>query len=146
MRTLNEKKQNYTNMKKAVVDQIILWIFLFIIFVGFLFFVIEYSNALKVKDNTDAIADYAARMVALGRTDTEIIDGINTNIKDDFFSNVTGITCSEDTSTSNYQVIVNVKTTLNNDFLTSNDIHSKTVVFNETSEFKKECDITIAVK
>lgn len=146
MKTINKKEQNYTNMKNAVIDQVILWIVLFTIFVTILFFIIEYSNAIKVKDNTDAIADYAARMVALDRTDAEIIDGINENIKDDFFSDVTGITCTEDTTASTYQVILNVKTTLSNDFLTSNEIHSRTVVFNESSEFKKECDITIAVK
>lgn len=146
MKNLNKKEKNLTSMKKAVIDQIILWMMMFIVFATFLFFVIEYSNAIKVKDNTDAIADYAARMVALGKTEAEIIEGINTNIKDDYFANISAITCADDTSTSNFQVIVNVKTTMSNDFLTSNDVASRTVVFNETSEFKRECDITIAIK
>lgn len=148
MKTLTKKQKDLTNYKKAVVDQIILWIVLFIAFVGFLFFVIEYANAVKVKDNTDAIADYTARMVALGRSEDDIATGINENIKDDYFNDVSGggIVCVEDTTTSNYQVVVNIKTTLTNDFLTSSNVHSRTVVFNEVSEFKKECDLTLTIK
>lgn len=148
MKTINKNRKNHTSMKNAVVDQIVLWIVLFIIFISFLFFVIEYSNAIKVKDNTDAIADYTARMVALGKTEADIATSINDNIKDDYFNNVagSGIVCVEDTTTSNYQVIVNIKTTMTNDFLTTSNVHSRTVVFNEISEFKKECDLTLTIK
>lgn len=148
MKTINKNSKNHTNMKNAVVDQIVLWIVLFIIFVSFLFFVIEYSNAIKVKDNTDAIADYTARMVALGKTEDDIATSINDSIKDDYFNTVagSGIVCVEDTATSNYQVIVNVETTMTNDFLTSSNVLSRTVVFNEISEFKKECDLTLSIK
>ena len=133
--------------KNAFVDQIILWIVLFTIFVGLLFFIIDYSNAIKVKDNTDAIADYTARMVALEKSDTLIVEGINTNIKDDYFADISesSIVCTEDATVSNHQVIVNIYTTLVNGFLpvSTNNIHSRTVVFNERSEFKKECSITL---
>lgn len=147
MKTSTKKIINYTNMKKAVIDQIILWIVLFIIFVGFLFFVIEYSNAVKVKDNVDAVADYTARMVALGETETTIATGINANIKDDYFANVVAadIVCTEDTATSNYQVVVEVKTTYSNDFIADTNVLSKTVVFNEQSEFKNECKLTLKI-
>ena len=74
------------NMKKAVIDQIMLWIVLFTIFVGFLFFIIDYSNVMKVKDNTDAIADYIGRMVALNKNEADIIEGIN-KVKDEIDSN-----------------------------------------------------------
>lgn len=138
---------NNTNMKKAVVDQIILWIVLFTVFVGFLFFIIDYSNAIKVKDNTDAISDYVARMVALDKNEGDIIAGIN-EIKDDYFANVevANLICNADTSISNHQVIVNVYTSLVNGFLpvSQNNVHSKTVVFNETSEFQKECNLTLS--
>ena len=133
--------------KNAFVDQIILWIVLFTVFVGLLFFTIDYSNAIKVKDNADAIADYTARMVALEKSDTLIVEGINSNIKDDYFQDITegSIICNEDTTLSNHQVIVNVYTTLVNGFLPigNNNVHARTVVFNERSEFKKECSITL---
>jgi Flp pilus assembly protein TadG len=144
-----ENKTKIGQTKNAFVDQIILWIVLFTVFVGLLFFVIDYSNAVKVKDNTDAIADYTARMVALEKSDTLIAEGINTNIKDAYFQDISesSITCTEDTTVSNHQVIVNVYTTLVNDFLSvgNNNVHARTVVFNERSEFKKECSITLLV-
>lgn len=134
------------NMKKAVVDQIILWIVLFTIFVSFLFFVIEYSNAIKVKDSTDAVADYIARMVALDKPTTDIVAGAN-KVKDDYFATIQDgdLTCITDNSQSNYQVVMNVFTTLNNGFLSlgGQNVHSKTVVFNESSEFQKECSLTL---
>lgn len=134
------------NMKKAVVDQIILWIVLFTIFVSFLFFVIEYSNAIKVKDSTDAVADYVARMIALDKPTNDIVDGAN-NIKDDYFATIqyADLTCVTDNTQANYQVIMNVYTTLNNDFLSlgNQNVHSRTVVFNEKNEFQKECSITL---
>lgn len=138
---------NNKNMKKAAIDQIILWIVLLTIFATFLFFVIDYSNAIKVKDNTDAIADYTARMVALDKTESDIIDGAN-RIKDDYFTAIQDgdLVCNIDSSISNHQVIINIYTTLVNGFLAlgSNNIHSKTVVFNESSEFQKECSLTLS--
>lgn len=136
-----------TNMKKAVVDQIILWIVLFTIFVSFLFFIIDYSNAVKVKDNTDAIADYIGRMVALDKNEADIITGIN-EVKDDYFTptQVADLVCNTDNTVSNHQVVVNVYTTIINSFLpvTQNNVHSKTVVFNESSESQKECSLTLS--
>ena len=138
---------NNTNMKKAVVDQIILWIVLFTIFVSFLFFIIDYSNAMKVKDNTDAIADYIGRMIALNKNEADIITGVN-NVKDNYFAptQVADLVCNTNNTVLNHQVIVNVYTTIINSFLpvTQNNIHSKTVVFNESSESQKECSITLS--
>lgn len=135
------------SMKKAAIDQIILWIVLFTIFVSFLFFIIDYSNAIKVKDNTDAVADYVARMVALDKPNSEIITGAN-KIKDSYFATIQegDIICNIDTSISNHEVIMNVYTTLTNGFLNAgnNNVHSKTVVFNESSEFQKECSLTLS--
>lgn len=138
---------NNKNMKKAIADQIILWIVLFTVFVSFLFFIIDYSNAIKVKDNTDAIADYIARMAALDKPEDDIVIGVN-QIKDDYISNVTAIdlVCNVNTAISNHQVIVNVYATLVNNFLPvqNNNVHSKTVVFNDSGEFQKECSLTLS--
>lgn len=134
-------------MKKGVVDQIILWIVLFIVFVGFLFFIIDYSNAIKVKDNTDALADYVARMTALNKDEADIITGANT-IKDDYVATITAdkLICVENNALANHQVVVNVFATLVNNFLPvgNNNVHSKVVVFNEASEFQKECTLTLS--
>ena len=138
---------NNQNMKKAVVDQIILWIVLFTIFVSFLFFVIDYSNAVKVKENSDAIATYIARMVSLNKSEDEIISGAN-KIKDNYFAPIkTGdLVCVIDNTASNYQVISNVYTTIINGFIKigTNNVHSKIVVYNESSDLQKECSLTLS--
>ncbi len=138
---------NNQNMKKAVVDQIILWIVLFTIFVSFLFFVIDYSNAVKVKENSDSIATYIARMISLNKSEDEIIAGVN-KIKDSYFASIQSgdLICISDNTTSNYQVISNVYTTIINSFIKvgTNNVHSKIVVYNENSEFQKECSLTLS--
>lgn len=138
---------NNINLKNAIIDQILLWIVLFTIFVGFLFFIIDYSNTVKAQDNTSAIADYIARMNALDKQESDIVIGIN-QIKNSYFATVTSndLNCTTNTGISNYQVIVNVYATMINNFLSSqaNNIHSKAVVFNESSAFQKECSLTLS--
>jgi len=138
---------NNSNMKKAIIDQILLWIVLFTIFVSLLFFIIDYSNTVKAQDNTSAIADYIARMNALDKNEADIVIGIN-QIKNNYFVPVTAndLNCTIDNTISNHQVIVNVYATMVNNFLSAqaNNIHSKAVVFNESSEFQKECSLTLS--
>jgi Flp pilus assembly protein TadG len=141
-------KTNKTkNLKHAFVEQIILWIMLFIAFVGFLFFTIDYANALKVKDNSDAIGDYVARMISLDKPHEEIIQGVN-NIKEDYVTPLTvdSLSCTTDNAVSNHQVIVNVYANLVNNFLPvgNDNVHSKTVVFNEQSEFEQTCTLNLS--
>lgn len=148
MKTTIKNKKKPTNFKDAVVEQIILWIVIFTSFVSFLFFIIDYSNALKVNENADAISAYAARMVALNEEDADIVAGIN-NIKGDYVQTLqaSDLSCTESSSVENRQVIMNVYATLDNSFLPSetNNVHSKIVVFNESSAFQKECNITLTL-
>ncbi len=135
-----------TNKKiyKGAIDQIMLWMVLFSIFVGFLFFIIDYSTAIRMKDNCDTIADYGARMTALGKDTTVISDGIN-NLKLDYFPNVGSgsIVCTTDSGVENYQVIFNVYATYNSNFLQNSSIHAKRVVFNEINKFQITCNLTL---
>lgn len=140
------KTNNFSTYKKAVVDQILLWIMLFIAFVGFLFFIIDYANAIKVKDNADALTDYAARMISLDKPMGEVVTGLN-RLKDDYIATIqeSDITCTEDSTSLNHQVIMNIYSTLTNNFLptSNNNVHARTVVFNESSEVEKECSLTL---
>ena len=136
-----------TNMKQAIIDQILLWIVMITFFATFLFFVINYSTALRIKDNIDALADYGARMIALGRTDAEVVAGMN-NIKLNSMATIqeADLNCVE-AATSNYQVQMIVQTTFDSTFLeaTPNNVLGKTVVFNEISELEKTCTITVSM-
>ena len=165
---------NNTNMKKAAIDQIIVWIVLFTLFVGFLFFIIEYATAMKVKDDTDAVADFMARKVSLNNTDVDgdgILDNLDLDasgngytdllatklnaIKNSYFKDIDGdndISCTKksisDTDADNYQVIANVKTTLSNGFMPTglDNVHSRVVVFNEDDKYEVECTLTLYMK
>ncbi len=140
------KTNKPNNFKDAVVEQIVLWIVIFMSFVTVLFFVIDYSNAIKANENAESLSQYASRMIALNKDIDDVITGMN-NIKGNHVESIQAddLSCVEDSSISNRQVIVNIYATLDNNFLSEgNNIHSKTVVFNESSEFQKECSLTLS--
>ena len=74
-------------MKKAVVDQILLWTVIFVSFVTMLFVVIDYSMIMRMKGNVDIMSQYSARMIAIGKTDAEIATQLN-SMKLSYFSNI----------------------------------------------------------
>lgn len=142
-------KINKDNAKPAYVENIILWIVLFVSFATLFFFIVEYSVTLKVIDKTNALSDYGSRSIALGNNPSDVVNGLN-QIKGDTFNTITidNLTCTEDTTVQNYQVIFNTYTTYSNNFLSgqgANNIHAKSVVFNETSNSLKICNLYITI-
>lgn len=135
-------------MKKAVVDQILLWLTLFVAFVSFLFFIIDYSLSIRVKENADSLSSYGARMVALGKSAEEVATGLN-NIKLGAVSNITAadIVCVDDAAIDNYQVHFNVIGTYTSQFLNTgeNNINSIAVVFNEISDVQRTCTLNLTI-
>ena len=132
-------------MKKAFVDQIVLWITGFIFFVILLFMTIEYAQALRIKENLDAISNYGARMVALGKTNEEIAAGLD-GVKLGIFGEIlpSDIICISSESQT-YQAIFVAKTTYVNDFLEDkeNNVNSKTIFFNESSSNEINCELRL---
>ena len=139
------KRSSKTIFKKAVIDQMLLWIVLFISFVTIFLLVIDYYMVLKTKDRTDTIVNYGVRMKALGRDDIDIVSGIN-NIKSDFFDTVItdDLSCTDDNETTSYQVIFSTSVTFNNMFLSDTDqINSKASAFNEVNSHNIDCNLTL---
>lgn len=132
-------------MKKAFVDQIVLWITGFIFFVILLFMTIEYAQALRIKENLDAISNYGARMVALGKTNEEMAIGLN-KVRLGIFDEIqpSDIICISSESQT-YQAIFVAKTTYVNDFLEDkeNNVNSKTIFFNESSSNEINCELRL---
>lgn len=132
-------------MKRAFIDQIVLWIIGIVLFVVLLFFTIEYAQALRIKENLDRISNYGARMVALGKTNEEITTGLN-QIRLGTFSQITSsdIVCVDGTA-QNYQAIFTVKTTYNNRFLPNkaDNVDSITVFFHEVSPTERTCTLQL---
>ncbi len=142
-------KTEKNSTKAAYVENIILWIVLFVGFVTLFFFIVEYSVTVKVIDKTDSLSDYGARAISLGNSESDVVNGLN-QIKGDSFNTITidNLTCSENVGVENYQVIFNTYTTYANNFLVGqgeNNIHAKSVVFNETSSTEKVCNLYITI-
>ena len=134
-------------MRKAVIDQIILWIVLFVSFISIFFITIDYSMVIKIKDKSDALSSYGARTKALGEDDSDIIQGLN-NVKGDFFDTISdeNLTC-EELATSNYQVIFTTNISFNNRFLSDGKkIYSTSSAFNEINSTDQNCSLNLSVQ
>ena len=132
-------------MRKAVIDQMLLWIIIIISFFTILFLVIDYYMVLKTKDRTDSIVNYGVRMKALGRDDVDIVSGIN-NIKSSFFDTVVidDFNCVDDNETTGYQVTFTTSVTFNNMFLSvDKKINNKASAFNEVNSHNIDCNLTL---
>lgn len=141
-----------TSKKKAVVDQILLWMTLIVGFVTLFFMVIDYAAIARVKANTDLLAQYGVRMIALGRDDADIASSMN-NMKVDYFADIAGtdIVCSETVATTGvneYQVVLTVTATYTNTrVITYNDtIQSKIAAFNETNSNFINCTLALTAQ
>ena len=132
-------------MVPAVIDQLMMWIMIFVSFVGILFLVIDYSLIMRIKGNIDLISQYSARMIALGKTEDETATAIN-NIKLSYFATVSGgsIVCTTD-AIGTYQVIFNVTGSYVDTKILAqqNSLVSKKVVFNEVSSDEITCNLTL---
>ena len=134
---------NNVNMRKAAIDQIIVWIVLFMLFATSFIFVIKYSQTVRLLDNTKALADYGARMKALNKEDSTIASGLN-NLKVSGFGTIdeNNISCTT-TADGSYLVIFIVTGPNPNSEFGSADLSSKAVVYNETNSSKVECSLTL---
>ena len=139
-----ETKQK-SKMKKAIVEHIMLWTTIFVSFVVILFLTVDYSMVMRMKGNTDLMSQYAARMMAIGKSEDEIATGLN-GMRVNYFTSVTGsdITCTT-TENGTFKVIFNVVGLYTDtNILTSRDSFTSTsAVFNELSTDEIECSLTL---
>jgi Flp pilus assembly protein TadG len=143
METANNKKVRFY---KAAMDQVLVWLILFVIFVTIFVFVIEYAVVLRVKDNVDAIADYGAKMLAVDADSDTIAAGMN-NLKVKEVATISGtdIVCTTDDTQEDYQVIFTVTAIYQSRF--TNNLSQKKVVFHQSgaldSKYQKTCTLTL---
>lgn len=138
-------KNTKTRMIPAVIDQVLMWIVVFMGFVTIFFLVVDYSSIVRIKGNIDLMSEYAAKMIALGK-DTEDISTRLNNMKSGYFAEISGanITCNI-TTTGSYQVIFNLTGSYIDTRImdAQNSIVSKRVVFNEMNSDEIECSLTL---
>ncbi len=131
-------------MKRAIIDQIMLWIVIFVAFVIMFFMVIDYYMVMKTKERTDALANYSVRMKALGRDDANITEGLN-RLKSSYFDTVVedDLTCN-DLGTESYKVVMKTNIFINNHFISENKkIYSYASAFNEYSSLDINCSLNL---
>lgn len=139
---MTEKK----SMKKAYIENILLWMVMFMGFVTLFFFIIDYSTIVRVKDNMDAISDYGARNVAISGIVNDLSTNIN-NMKVSGINTVNADTTSICVNTTNnsYQVIFITQTTNTDYKFFGNQLVSKRVVFNQVNSDTVTCTLNITL-
>ena len=153
---MNDKKQN--NMKPAVIEQMIMWMVIFIGFVWMFFFVIDYAKVIRIQDNMDDLSKFGARYVSrindqttIGN-DNNLITSLN-DISGNMIAplSTANINCNiansapEDT---NSQSIFIVQGTYNKSFLKdqgANNLQSRTVVYNNANVEQIICTLSITI-
>lgn len=140
------------NTKKAVIDQILLWMVLLIAFISIFFIVIDYATIARLKTNTDLISKYAARMIALDKNKVDIATTLN-SIKVPYFDDITSadFICTKETPTTGvneYKVTLEVSAAYSYSIvLDFNDtIVSKVSTFNEIDEDFVDCKLALRAK
>lgn len=134
-------------MKKAVVDQIALWLIIFLSFVTLMFLIVDYYTFIKAKDKTDTLTTFGVRMVALNKSTTDIVSNLN-DLKGDYFQTIyeDNLTCV-DLGTQNYKVILRSNITLKTNRITGNNetLYSTAVAFNETNPSDINCSLNLSL-
>jgi len=140
------KKLDKKHYKKAIIDQIMLWLVIFVSFVILFFFLVDYYVVIKAKDNCDIMANYGVRMKALGRDDSNITAGLN-NLKLKYFEDIQedDLQCS-DNDDGNYTVKFNIYADINTTTFTNKTVHSYAAAFNEASSSSIDCNLTLIIQ
>jgi hypothetical protein len=132
-------------MKKAAIDQVFVWILLFVSFVTIFFLILDYYILVKAMDKSDQMAQYGARMKALGKTDEEIVSGLN-EIRGGVFNAIdeSDLTCTQ-LGVQEYKIAFNIKVNFPNKFVSDGkSINAIGISFNEMGSFDQECTLTVS--
>ncbi|WP_321469038.1 hypothetical protein [Halarcobacter sp.] len=137
------------DLKKAYIENILLWMVMFIGFVTFFFFVINYAKVARVKDNMDAISDYGARLISTNGTGAITISSFITRVNNMSVKGIDPVAtadliCNEDNTIvpPEYQVIFSTQLAGGVSFY-DKQIVSRRVVFNENGSETVTCTLTI---
>lgn len=147
-------------MKPAYIEQMLMWMTIFVSFVWLFFFVLHYATAVKLNENMDAMSNYAAKYVSLLTTQTNLeitndatlISGLN-NMKLKLIGDISAgeINCVVATSSpenENSQSIFIIQGTYNKGFLKNrgeNNMVSKSVVYNQSNSAQITCTLTVTI-
>lgn len=151
------KKEKVT-MKPAYIEQIIMWMVIFISFVWVFFFVIQYAKAIRIKDNMDDLSKYAARYISNLNDQTNVPNDVNlftnlNNMKAPIIENIASnnlicVIATVAPQNINSQSIFIVQGTYKEGFLENqedNNFISRVVVFNNRNQAQITCTLNITI-
>ena len=132
-------------MKKALIDQILVWTILLVGFITLLFMILDYSSIVRLKNNIDTLALYGVRLIAIGRESDKIIESLN-RIKNKYYTTIvsTDLVCDEVWSL-NFRATFHVIGTYSDAKILTfdSDILGKASAFNEKNETEITCTLTL---
>ena len=133
--------------KPAYIENIILWMVMFIGFATMFFFVIDYATIIRTKDNIDALSDYGANVIAVQGVGTDMIAELNnTKISKIKTINASDLVCDSVADVPpTYQVIFITETSNDSIEFYNDKLTSKRVVFNEVNTETVTCKLTVTL-
>ncbi len=151
MKTIDSVTKTNDNMKHAYIENILLWMVMFIGFAGLLFLVINYATIIRVKDNMDAISDYGALRISkdgLILDTTQFSNKLN-NMKVSAIGTIDAtlgvdMNCTT-VADSGYQVIFITQTTNTSYKFFNSQLKSKRAVYNESNSNSVTCTLDVTL-
>ncbi len=138
-----------TTMKKAAIENIFIWMVLFVGFMTLFFFVIDYATVLRVKDNMNAISDYGANYVGVNGTGDDLTTQINAMKSNSIVQLTagqanTGTICITNAN-NQYKVIFITQSTNNSFKFFGNKLITSRAVFNQSGSDTITCTLDITL-
>ncbi len=145
---LTKKTLHNNRMKSAAVENIIIWMLIFSMFVSIFFFIINYASIIRTKDIVDALADYGSNYIATKGVGDDISKTMN-SIASVSFKKInadTSVICNPPDANHKYQIIFNVTTTNDSFYFYNEKISSKRVVFNQLGSESITCNLSVTIE
>lgn len=138
-------KKNKKNMKEAYVENVIIWLVIFVGFATMFFFTLNYASILRVKDNMDSISDYGANMIALNGVGADIVENIN-DIGLPVINDISAddIDCVSEVDNS-HQIVFITETSNDSYKFFDGQLSTKRVIFNQVNSNKITCTLTVTL-
>lgn len=144
---IEEKKHN---LKAAYIENVIIWMVMFVGFATLFFFIIDYATVIRVKDNMDALSDYGARKIAVNGTSETTLNDLVARFNDMKVRGLANITAANLVCNSvmddpaKYQVVFTTQTPEGTSIKFYNQqLVSTRAVYNESDAQTVTCTLTV---
>lgn len=136
-------------MRRAIVDQVMMLMFIFVFLVTIFFLVIDYSSVGKVQNQLDMLTREGSRLISLGKGEDKVANMVNI-LKTNYYQSVTSddINCIEDTTKSTNRVVFTVLAPFHSRFDAIGEsgevnVSSTSIAYNEWSNNEINCTVVL---